>query len=294
MFKRQQVLLGLLEQFGGELTRTQLQKLLFLHCERSASPIFEFVPYRFGCFSFQAYADKGKLADRGFLEDCKSWKLKVGNNCYLEKLDYETRQNLWQLEKRFGGWSAAELIQHVYTSYPYYAIYSEIAGKHLNASELEIVQSANPINRGLAVCSIGYEGYSLEGYLNQLIRRGVKVLCDVRKNPLSRKFGFSKSALRNALEHLGIEYRHIPQLGIVSAKRQQLDSQKAYDTLFSEYERTTLQAEAQTITELVDLLKSKKRVAFLCYEKLPEQCHRTRIVNSVLKQLGKNVAVYSE
>ena len=44
--------------------------------------------------------------------------------------------------------------------------------------------------------------------MTDLIREDVKLLCDVRKNPLSMKFGFSKNQLKGILEGVGIEYIH--------------------------------------------------------------------------------------
>lgn len=54
----------------------------------------------------------------------------------------------------------------------------------------------------------------LEQYLNKLIENDVKVLCDVRRNPISMKFGFSKHQLIKACNGVGIEYKHIPEVGI--------------------------------------------------------------------------------
>jgi len=292
MFKRQKILLGLLEQFEGELSRTRLQKLLFLFSERSGSSAYEFIPYKFGCFSFQAAADCRKFVDKDLLETGDSWKLKTKGS-YLDALDYQDRQELWNLKKRFGDLSQRDLIRHVYLSYPYYATRSEIAEKYLTSEELKTISSFVPHPKKEGVCSIGYEGLSLERYLNKLIRHGVQVVCDVRKNPLSRKFGFSKRTLKSALEHLGITYRHFPALGIVSNKRQQLNTQADYDLLFDEYEKTTLQTETTAIDEITDLMKTHK-IALLCYEKLPEQCHRTRILNVILKNQGKACPVYWE
>lgn len=34
------------------------------------------------------------------------------------------------------------------------------------------------------------------------------------KNPISMKYGFSKSQLQNACEGVGISYNHFPDLGI--------------------------------------------------------------------------------
>jgi uncharacterized protein (DUF488 family) len=293
MFKRHKILLGLLEQFDGELSRTSLQKLLFLYCERSAEPVYEFVPYKYGCFSFQAAADHRKLVTKGLLADSDKWRLKSDTGI-LAQLDYTDRQALWTLKKRFGTVSQRELVRHVYTSYPYYATRSDIAAEVLTPEEQEIVTSHQPQVSGPVLFSIGYEGLKLEGYLNKLIRNNIRVVCDVRKNPLSRKFGFSKTALSNALDRVGIEYRHLPTLGIVSDKRQELNTQSDYDALFDEYEKTTLKLGHETVSTVAKLLWENERIALLCFEKLPEQCHRTRVANVVLALYEKDCSVITE
>jgi hypothetical protein len=50
----------------------------------------------------------------------------------------------------------------------------------------------------ICIVTIGYEGRSLEAFLNLLLQNSVTLLCDVRRNPLSRKYGFSKSTLSKA------------------------------------------------------------------------------------------------
>lgn len=287
MFKRQKILLALIEQFGGELSRTNLQKLLFLYCERSGDHAYDFVPYKFGCFSFQTYADKEKLVERGCLADSKPWKLPhAADSRYRDKLEYGERQELWTLHKRYGSMSTEELVTQVYRNYPYYAINSQIVSDLLNKDELRSVERLRPQPEGQAVVSIGYEGLSLEAYINYLIRFGVKLVCDVRKNPLSRKFGFSKTVLKRSLEHMGIEYRHFPQLGIPSDKRQALNTQRDYDRLFDRYEKEILCKQGKAVAEIANLLGEVGRIALLCYERLPEQCHRTRVANAVLRRLS--------
>ncbi|WP_342774750.1 DUF488 domain-containing protein [Bartonella massiliensis] len=54
--------------------------------------------------------------------------------------------------------------------------------------------------------------------MNCLIENDIKFLCDVRKKPISRKHGFSKRQLEKAVSNIGIEYIHLPELGIVSKK----------------------------------------------------------------------------
>ena len=76
--------------------------------------------------------------------------------------------------------------------------------------------------------------------MNRLIKNNVKTLVDVRRNPLSRKFGFSKRMLSETVKKLGIGYVHIPESGIASERRQELNTQADYDRLFNSYERQEL------------------------------------------------------
>jgi len=46
--------------------------------EFEKEPSFEFVPYKFGSFSFQSYADKRRLVEIGALADSDDWRLQIG------------------------------------------------------------------------------------------------------------------------------------------------------------------------------------------------------------------------
>ena len=61
--------------------------------------------------------------------------------------------------------------------------------------------------------TIGYQAHSVESLIECLKVHGVEVLMDVRQNPSSRKPGFSKRRLQDAISQAGIEYRHNPDLG---------------------------------------------------------------------------------
>jgi len=61
MYYRRKIILTLIERFGGELKSTDFQKLLLLFTRRQQKPAFEFVPYKFGAFSFRVRADKGTV-----------------------------------------------------------------------------------------------------------------------------------------------------------------------------------------------------------------------------------------
>ncbi|WP_228124979.1 DUF488 domain-containing protein [Candidatus Methylospira mobilis] len=56
------------------------------------------------------------------------------------------------------------------------------------------------------VFTIGYEGLDLDAFISALTLYGVETVVDIREVPLSRKPGFSKKALANALNLSGFEY----------------------------------------------------------------------------------------
>ncbi|EJF88313.1 hypothetical protein ME1_00771 [Bartonella vinsonii subsp. arupensis OK-94-513] len=134
--------------------------------------------------------------------------------------------------------------------------------------------------------TIGYEGKSFEDYLNQLIKNNIKLLCDVRKNPISRKYGFSKRQLEKAVNNIDIEYMHMPELGIASEKRRNLKTQKDYDRLFEDYQNTTLKNNSCAINKLYQIFLNKRRVAITCFESDVCMCHRGRIALALTQLQG--------
>jgi hypothetical protein len=81
LYNRQKLLLSLLEAAGGSLGATDLQKLLFLYTRKwEQEPSFRFVPYHYGCFSFQADADLNTLLQKGLLKSTREegWSITQG------------------------------------------------------------------------------------------------------------------------------------------------------------------------------------------------------------------------
>jgi len=136
----------------------------------------------------------------------------------------------------------------------------------------------------LCLFTIGYEGKSLLEYTAALKRSKVKLVVDVRKNPISRKKGFSKKSLSEALINKGIEYVHLPGLGIDSSRRKELKTFEAYKALFSWYRRTVIKTSAELINDVSDMVSKYKYVALTCFEKDPEYCHRL-VVAELCKSL---------
>jgi len=286
LYYRRKILLALLEAFGGKLSAKSLQKYLFLFTRKQDSKAYDFIPYRYGCFSFQANQDIITLEKYDFLEITETdtgrlISLKDPKN-YATFLDLFDRQLLIDLKVDFGNFSQQELIHYTYVNYPYYATKSSIAGQILTAEELQKVEAQKRRFTEPTLFTIGYEGISLEGYINKLIINDIKVLCDIRKNAYSQKYGFSKSQLQKACEGVGISYVHIPELGIDSDKRQDLRSQADYDILFAQYEKTTLKTNAEYLKTINHFLETDKRVAITCFEKNHVQCHRGRVAKQLM------------
>ncbi len=283
LYARQKLLLALIEAFGGQLSNINLQKYLFLFTQKcQADKSYEFVPYRYGCFSFQSYADRRKMVEFGLLQDKDSWQLEDRSGTRFQTTLGEGLQKKLKLfATKYRDLTGNDLVREVYRDYPYFATRSEIASDLMSDDELAAIEAAKPKTDDFSFFTIGYEGQSFENYLNRLIQNDVRLLCDVRKNPLSRKYGFSKKTLSETLAKLGIQYAHLPNLGIVSDKRRELKSQQDYERLFDEYEATTLKENNASIDELVSLFKANRRIAITCFEAEHCMCHRSRVATAL-------------
>lgn len=263
-YKRQRFLLSFISQLPDEIALTNLQKLVFLYSMREKSEFYEFVPYKFGPYSFQLREDIDILRKNGFLS-----REAFG---IVASKEYQG-ETAFSIATERGD----ELIRRTYREYPYYAINSEIISRLFPDDTLmreKIKREKEQYAQTEQVLfTIGYEGRSLESFMNVLVQNDVHLLCDVRKNPLSRKFGFTKDRLEQTTKVMGIKYLHIPSLGIESAKRKSLDTQADYLTLFDEYKKALPYHKSQ-LESLYKQLCSHVRIALMCFEKEPEMCHR--------------------
>lgn len=283
MYYRRKVLLAIFEAFGGELGKIDLQKLLLIYTRYQTKPAYDFLPHRYGCYSFQAGFDLRALKTYGYIsENDKKWNL-LKRDAYAPLLKKDDQEHLRFLHKKYSSYSTNDLIRETYLKEPYYAIRSEIASTVLTLAELDTVKQYVPDKSGRRLFTLGYEGISIETYFNKLITNGIKVLCDVRRNPLSQKTGFSKSELKYICEAIGITYVHIPQLGIASEKRQNLETQRDYNLLFEDYEKSQLVNQTEYLETILQLVLTQERVALTCFEASYLQCHRSRIANAVTR-----------
>jgi hypothetical protein len=281
VFYRRKIVLGLLQLFDGQLEKIRLQKLLFLATNQQDAPNYEFIPYRFGCYSYSANADMTAMVKGKLLSEDEKYFYKESSTDYLIQLKPKDRELLFEVESKYGRLSTTELMKLTYLDYPFYAINSEVASQILNKKELEQLDASKPNGTKTILFTIGYEGISLEEYLGRLLKNDVKVLIDVRHNPLSMKYGFSKRRLKKYCESLGIEYVHFPEVGIQSNKRKELKNQSDYDELFLEYRINNLPHTTRTQGNILKLLKKHKRIALTCFEANICQCHRKHLAEAI-------------
>lgn len=261
-YKRQRFLLDFVKQLSTDATTTDLQKLIFLHTKNGYSSYYDFIPYKYGPYSFQLAEDISILQQNGFL---------VKRDSHIYTNDSQISENILNIDIKRGD----SLIKKVYRNYPYYAINSEIIDRLFSSPELDLLKNGkSQLKQSTQVLfTIGYEGKTIESFINLLIKNDIRLLCDVRKNPISRKFGFSKNKIQHVLNTIGIKYIHIPELGIESQKRLNLESIYDYQQLFQEY-RISLPQRKKYLEYVYFLLSDNVRIALMCYEKEPQMCHR--------------------
>jgi len=292
MYYRRKVLLALLQIFDGSLEKIRLQKLLFLFSQRqsmigvSSPPCYDFIPYKYGCFSYSAYADLAVMVKKSILTEDDKQFFKEDSNDYFKQLKAEDKKYMSEVKILYGHMNSTSLIKHTYINYPFYAIYSEVAKNHLNSEEMKKVNSAIPSVKNITLFTIGYEGVSLEAYLTKLIKNDIKLLVDVRNNPLSMKYGFSKNQLKKYCEGVGIQYIHFPDVGIQSEQRQELNNQNDYDTLFEIYRKENLPKTQATQNTILNLLAQYQRIALTCFEAEVCQCHRSHLAHAITQLPG--------
>ena len=139
---------------------------------------------------------------------------------------------------------------------------------------------ANP----LTIYTVGYEGRDVADLIALLSTHRVETLVDVRLTPISRKAGFSKTALSSALADAGITYLH--ERGLGNPKENRPAYRAGEKTARRRYLAHLLQNEGDAVARLSDIVATSA-TALLCVERESSICHRSAVAD----QLG--VAVVS-
>ena len=286
MLRRQRILLSMLREAGRPVRRTPLVELAFLLSRETdipaRLPFYDFLPYRYGPFSFLLYRELQALAAAGHVENreggltasrsgvASSWS--PGERA-LDPASHAVPHVL----ARYGGLSRSSLIDYVYRRYPWYASRS-------TADNRAAVPSVADRPAELRVYTIGYAGRSVDALFDELLRLGIAAIADVRANPISRKYGLSKGRLAGIATRLGMTYVHAGALGIPSARRRGSGPGDRV-ALLDEYEREILPRRAGDVAALADMFRRTPSV-LLCAEADPAECHRTRLAKALSAEAG--------
>ena len=276
MILRQKIALSFIHRAGGKASRLQLVKWLFLLAQEGrsgqASAYYQFVPYKFGPFSFTLYQELDALIRQGDLGAPTENDLEVTCSrsplAHIDAPNVEREvEDLWE---RYGHLSTKALVDTVYSHYPWFT---------LNCDQ----QDRRAGERTTAPCAVytaGYEGLHVDGFLNLLLQTGIQRLVDVRLNPVSRRYGFHKSTLARLCRHLDIEYCHTPEVGIPAAWRKDLQTQGDYDRLFVRYVNEIL-PEQQGVVDVISRWMKSGPSVLVCQEAEPTRCHRSHLAKEI-------------
>jgi uncharacterized protein (DUF488 family) len=138
------------------------------------------------------------------------------------------------------------------------------------------------------ILTVGYEKCEIDAYVRRLTTANIEVLVDVRERPLSRKKGFSKRALSQAVEAAGIRYVHVQALGDPKPGREAAKAGQ-YDLFLQIFSNHMQTHEAQdALSELANDTSGMK-ICLTCFERDHTCCHRSIVAERLATLTGRTI-----
>lgn len=140
------------------------------------------------------------------------------------------------------------------------------------------------------IATIGYEGATVDSFLEALRAERTSLLVDVRALAMSRRPGFAKSALTANLAGVGIEYLHLRGLGTPADGRAAARAGKharMHEIFRAHMETAVARADLATLQSIVE---SGRRVCLMCFEADARHCHRSLVVEALAVTMSLQVA----
>lgn len=136
--------------------------------------------------------------------------------------------------------------------------------------------------------TIGYEAADLDDFIATLQQVGVFRLIDVRELPISRRRGFAKRALSEALASAGIDYIHLRGLGDPKEGR---EAARAGDFVqFKRVFRTHMESDiAQADLQIATQHVLEGGACLMCYERDHVACHRNIVAEIISGRIEVDV-----
>lgn len=154
----------------------------------------------------------------------------------------------------------------------------------LDAEDLTDRIETGTVGEGV-IYTIGHSNHSIEHFIALLKQYGITAVADVRSAPYSRyNPQFNKETLSASLEKEGIKYVFLgKELGARS------DDPLCYENGQVDFSRVAEREEFKSGLERVIRGSQKYRIAIMCAEKEPLDCHRTILVCHNLKRHGVSI-----
>lgn len=280
MLTRRKILLYLLDEIGGSSLRLKLTKYAFLLKQHGDSAVekafYDFLPYKYGPYSFTMAREINILVSQGYIDepDEKTWQLSEAiSDLSVGDISDDMKKDISFIKHHYRKANVDRLLGEVYSRWPWYTVNSKDPDK----------RKAIPAKAEPAVYTCGYQGMSIDSFLNSLLKRGISRIIDVRSNPVSRQYGYHKKTFSLLADYVGIEYLHYPQVGIPKHLRSDLNTKEDYEKLFDLYEAEVLPKQRSNICALADVMADKPSV-LVCFEHDHEFCHRSRLAQAVAQK----------
>ncbi len=137
--------------------------------------------------------------------------------------------------------------------------------------------------------TVGYEGTNIDNFIERLRNNEIDCLIDVREIPLSRKKGFSKTALSTRLEQEDIRYVHLKELGSPKPVRSKLKEDGDYVHFFEAMK--SYLADKKDVIEKAYQYVVDKTCCLMCFEHLASQCHRNVVATKIKERDGNGLLI---
>lgn len=136
-----------------------------------------------------------------------------------------------------------------------------------------------------AIATVGHSNHDEDKFVTLLEGVEIDMLVDVRSQPYSRYSPhFNASALKSLLDRHGIRYVHVPGLGGRPEDPRMYDS--AGHVLYDKVARSEV---FEGAIEWLEGAAETSKVAIMCGEENPTECHRRLLVGRVLQERGWEV-----
>lgn len=138
----------------------------------------------------------------------------------------------------------------------------------------------------MAIYTIGHSNHHPDEFCQLLEQHGIDCVCDVRSIPYSRfAEQFNREAIKDTLNKRGIRYLFLGK---------ELGARRTESDLFTgdlvDFEKVAVSAEFLLGIERVKRgVEKGYRIALMCAEKEPIECHRTILVSRALFEIGFEV-----